>query len=237
MTNRLVTVNAKPESLTIDLASTVVLVIDMQNDFGSTGGMFEQAGIDISGIRATIGPTSRVLAAARSQGVPVIYIAEALSADHSDIGPPHSPHGGMAQRWGIGQPVTAPDGRPSRIHIDGTWNTEIIPELKPLQDEPVIVKPRWSAFHGTTLDQTLKTIQARYLIVTGCTTSNCIECTIRDAAMRDLACLLPADCTAQPSTRGIPSTHESSLHAIARSFGWVTTSADVIGALSPEIQA
>ena len=30
----------------------------------------------------------------------------------------------MAQRMGIGQSVAAPDGRPSRIHIDGTWNTE-----------------------------------------------------------------------------------------------------------------
>jgi ureidoacrylate peracid hydrolase len=227
-----VTVAAKPESLAIDLASTAVLVIDMQNDFGSVGGMFERAGIDISGIRATIGPTSRVLAAARSQGVPIIYVAEAVSPDHSDIGPPHSPHGRMAQRMGIGQAAAAPDGRPSRIHIDATWHTEIIPELKPLTDEPLIMKRRCSGFHGTALDQTLEAIRARYLIVTGCTTSNCIECTIRDAAMRDLACLLPADCTAQPATSGIPSTHESSLQAIARSFGWVTTSKDVIDALA-----
>ena len=81
----------------------------------------------------------------------------------------------MAQRMGIGQSVTAPNGRASRIHIEGTWHTEIIPELAPLSEEPVIIKRRWSGFHGTTLDQTLKTIGARYLIVTGCTTSNCIE--------------------------------------------------------------
>ena len=62
----IVTVDAKPERLAIDLARIAVLVIDMQNDFGAVGGMFERAGIDISGIRATIGPTSRVLAAARS---------------------------------------------------------------------------------------------------------------------------------------------------------------------------
>lgn len=228
-----VTVNARPEPLSIDVASTAVLVIDMQNDFGSVGGMFERAGIDISGIQATIGPTSRVLAAARSRNVPVIYIAEALSPDRSDIGPPHSPHGGMAQRMGIGQSVAAPDGRPSRIHIEGTWHTEILPELAPRSGEPVIMKRRWSGFHDTALDQTLRTIGAHYLIVTGCTTSNCIESTIRDAAMRDYACLLPADCTAQPAARGIPSTHESSLQAIARSFGWITTSVDVVGALTP----
>jgi ureidoacrylate peracid hydrolase len=56
-----------------------VRVIDMQNDFGSIGGMFERAGIDISEIRASIGPKSRLPAAARSHKVPIIYIAESLS--------------------------------------------------------------------------------------------------------------------------------------------------------------
>ena len=60
----------------------------------------------------------------------------------------------------------------------------------------------------------------------------CIESTIRDAAMRDYACLLPADCTTQRAAHGIPSTHESSLQAIARSFGWVTTSTDVVDAIT-----
>ena len=66
-----------------------------------------------------------------------------------------------------------------------------------------MMKRRWSGFYETTLDETLETIGAHYLIITCCTTSNCIESTIRDAAMRDYACLLSADCTAQPAARGI----------------------------------
>jgi ureidoacrylate peracid hydrolase len=229
----LVTINAKPEPLAIDLVKTAVLVIDMQNDFAAIGGMFERSGIDISPIRATIEPTGRVLSAARRRKIPIIYIAEALSPDLSDVGPSHSPHGLMAKRMRVGQAVTAPDGRPSRIHIQGTWHTQVVAELAPRIDEQLIMKTRWSGFHGTTLDDALNAIGARYLVVTGCTTSNCIESTIRDAAMRDYTCLLPSDCTAQPAARGIPSTHESSLQAIARSFGWVTTSTDVVGALTP----
>jgi ureidoacrylate peracid hydrolase len=130
MTNtKLVTINAKPEPLAIDLAKTAVLVIDMQNDFAAVGGMFERSGIDISAIRETIEPTGRVLAAARSRKVPVIYIAEALSPDLSDVGPSHSPHGLMAERMRVGQADTAPDGRQSRIHIEGTWHTQVIAEL------------------------------------------------------------------------------------------------------------
>ena len=46
----LVTIEAKPESIRIDLGGCAVLVIDMQNDFGAKGGMFNRAGIDISPI-------------------------------------------------------------------------------------------------------------------------------------------------------------------------------------------
>jgi hypothetical protein len=48
---RLIHLDAKPEAITLDPAMTAVIVVDMQNDFGSKGGMFDRAGIDISGIQ------------------------------------------------------------------------------------------------------------------------------------------------------------------------------------------
>ena len=51
-----------------DPATTAEIVVDMQNDFGSKGGMFDRAGIGISGIQEAVGPTAKVLAAARSLG-------------------------------------------------------------------------------------------------------------------------------------------------------------------------
>ena len=44
-------IQAKPDSIAIDTASTAVVVVDMENDFGSKGGMFDRAGIDISMIQ------------------------------------------------------------------------------------------------------------------------------------------------------------------------------------------
>jgi ureidoacrylate peracid hydrolase len=229
--SRVVLVDAKPDSISVDLGDTAVLVVDMQNDFGAKGGMFDLAGVDLSAIRSTVEPTARVLNSARSQGIPVIYIKEALSSLY-DAGPPHSPFGQMSRRMSMGSEIVSPSGQPSRIHIEGCWNTEIIPELSPREGELVITKRRWSAFHNTDLDERLRRLGVRYIIVTGCTTSVCIESTIRDAAMRDYACLLPADCTAQPTARGVPSTHDASLQSIARSFGWVTTSHDVVRAMA-----
>jgi ureidoacrylate peracid hydrolase len=62
-------IEARPESLALEAARTAVIVVDMQNDFGSEGGMFAHAGIDVSAIRAVIGPIDRVLTAARSRGI------------------------------------------------------------------------------------------------------------------------------------------------------------------------
>jgi len=56
-----IVIEAKPEAITIVPAHSAVVVVDMQNDFGSAGGMFATGGIDISGIRAVIAPTARVL--------------------------------------------------------------------------------------------------------------------------------------------------------------------------------
>lgn len=232
MDARTVVVDAKPDALTIDVSKTAVIVVDMQNDFGAKGGMFDRAGFDLTGIQAAVGPISQVVAAAREHGIPIIYVKEVLSPDLSDVGGEHSPHGRMARRMAIGESVAAPDGQPSRIHIDDTWHTEILPELAPRAGDTIVKKRRWSAFYETELDDKLQALGVQYLIVVGCTTSVCVESTIRDGAVRDYACLLPADCTAQPPVRSPRSTHEASLVVIARHFGWITTSHDLLRALA-----
>ncbi|MBK1662892.1 cysteine hydrolase family protein, partial [Paracraurococcus ruber] len=118
-----------------------------------------------------------------------------------------------------------PDGRPSRIHIAGTWNTEILAELTPEAGDIIVTKRRYSAFYDTELEAHLPTLGIRYLVITGCTTSICIESTIRDAAFRDYICVLPVDCTGQPARSGSSySGHEESLKIIERTFGWLSTS-------------
>lgn len=116
--SRLVDVDAKPEPISINMGETVLLVIDMQNDFGARGGMFDLAGIDLSAIRSTIEPTAQILAMARSHGIPVIYVKEAMSADLSDAGPMHSPFGRMSKRLKMGLEITAPTGEPSQVPMD-----------------------------------------------------------------------------------------------------------------------
>ena len=47
-------IEAQPASIQIDPARAAELVIDMQNDLGAKGGMFDRAGIDISMIQQAV---------------------------------------------------------------------------------------------------------------------------------------------------------------------------------------
>jgi ureidoacrylate peracid hydrolase len=232
-TGRMVTVNAKFTPIAIDTAKTAVIVVDMQNDFGSEGGMFQRAGIDISMIQAAVAPTAKVLAVARKEGIKVIYLKMAFKPDLSDAGATDSVNRVRhLQIMNVGKAVRAPNGAESRILIRDTWNTDILLELTPKAEDTVLYKTRFSGFYQTELDSVLKRLGSKYLIFTGCTTSICMESTIRDAMYRDYLPVLLADCTAEPIGHDLPrSNHEASLLTIQTLFGWVSSSNDFIKGL------
>ncbi len=229
----MITIDARPEAVGFDPARTAVLVIDMQNDFGATGGMFDRAGIDISGISAAAAATAPVLRAARQAGIPVIYLKMGHAPDLSDVGPADGPHWLKHRRLGLGDEIVAPTGDPGRVLVDGTWNTEILDELAPEPGDHVVSKHRYSGFFETDLDEILGELGAKYLVVTGCTTSVCVESTVRDATFRDYSCIVLEDCAAEPIGAGLSRTnHEASLTVIETLFGWVSTSSAILGALA-----
>lgn len=222
---RVINLDAKPEPIFLDAAKTVVLVVDMQNDFGSKGGMFDRAGIDISGIQKAVGPTAKVLAAAREAGIQIIYLKMGYKPDLSDLGAPDSVNRTRHLRLHVGDTVTAPDGRQSRVLIRDTWNTDIVPQLRPDAGDDVIYKTRFSGFYETDLDARLKKLGATHLVITGCTTSICVDSTVRDAMFRDYLCVLIADCMSEPIGNGLPrSNHDASLLIAEVSLGWVSDS-------------
>src|SRR5437667_12197111 len=150
--SEMVTVHAKPEPIAIDTARTAVIVVDMENDFAAKGGMFDRAGVDISGAQKAIAPTAKVLAAARQAGLKIIYLKMGYHPDLSDLGSADSVNRTRHLKLGVGQKIRAPDGRESRVLIRDTWDTDIVPELKPQANDVVIYKTRFSGFYQTDLD-------------------------------------------------------------------------------------
>jgi ureidoacrylate peracid hydrolase len=163
----------------------------------------------------------------------VVYLKSEWRADLSDLAAPDSKMWAVMQRVGIGDPVTAPDGRASRVFIKDTWNTEIVRELKPEPSDILVAKRHFSGFYGTELDSILRGLGIRHLVFTGCTTSVCVESTLREAMFRDYRCLLLEDCTSEPIGHGLARTnHEATLLLTEFAFGWVSDSHALLQALA-----
>ncbi len=231
--SRLIKIDAKPAPIAMETAKTAVIVVDMENDFGSKGGMFDLAGIDISMIQKAVGPTAKVLAAARNANIKIVYLKMGFHPGLSDMGGPDSvSRMRHLQRMHVGKTVQAPDGSASRILIRDTWGTDIVPQLKPQAQDVVMYKTRFSGFYQTDLDNVLKQLGIKHLIFTGCTTSVCVDSTIRDAMFRDYQPVLLADCTGEPIGNGLSrSNHEATLLTIEVLLGWVSSSDDFVKAL------
>lgn len=119
--------------------------------------------------------------------------------------------------------------------IRETWNTNIVQELEPESGEIVIYKNRFSGFFETELDDVLRRRGTRYLIVAGCTTSVCVESTIRDAMFRDYSCVLLEDRMGEPIGNNLPrSNHDASLLTMQTLFGWVSNSDEFLKAVASD---
>src|SRR5579864_4059057 len=180
-------VRADPYEFEFQPSTVALLIIDMQRDFVDPGGFGEALGNDVSLLRKAIPPTIRVLNAARKAHVLVIHTREGHRPDLADLPPSKKARGRLAA--GIGDP-----GPMGRILVRGERGHDIVDELKPAADEPVVDKPGKGAFYATDLDLILHNRGIRSLIVCGVTTEVCVQTTVREANDRGYECVVLSDC-------------------------------------------
>ncbi len=233
---RTVEVAARPTAVRFELDSVAVVVVDMQNDFGSSGGMFDLAGIDVAPIRQIVAPIRELLDVARRSDIPIIFLKMAFRPDLSDAGRPDSPTWLKHVPLRAGDAVTSPDGVASRILVRDTWNTDIIDELAPHPDDIVLYKHRFSGFYGTELEALLRERGINTIIVVGATTSVCVDSTVRDAVFRDIHCVVLEDCTAEPIGAALArSNHDATLLTLELLFAHITTSRSLSEAITASL--
>jgi nicotinamidase-related amidase len=170
---------------------SALITIDTQNDF-----TLEGAPARIPGT-AEVVPAMRVaLEAFRAAGRPIVHVVRLYKADGSNVD---------ACRRALVE-----DG--AVIVCPGAQGAELVDALKPdpatrldperllagdMQqigpNEWLVYKPRWSAFHATRLDETLRKWRVNTIVISGCNYPNCPRATIYDASNRDYRIMLVLD--------------------------------------------
>jgi biuret amidohydrolase len=212
-----------------DLAAgnTALIIIDMQVDFCAVGGMSTVSGTDLAMMREPIRPIQRVLAAARSCGMQVIYTREGHRADGSDL---TAVKKFRSRLGGAGVGDESPIGR---ILTRGDAGHAIIPELAPEPADAIIDKVGSGCFYCTEMEHLLRNRSIRNLIFVGVTTECCVHTSIREASDRGFDNLLLSDCTAA-LTRELKDAAIAIIRNPLTLFGTVGTSDAVIEALTSE---
>jgi nicotinamidase-related amidase len=155
----------------VDFERTALIAVDLQNE-GFSEGVWP-----VHGFATVLANARKVINAARARKVPIVYTRHWLD-----------PRGFNAQRY---EPV---DGRGRPIHsVAGTWGAEIAAAVAPRRGDIVIDKQRFTAFHGTNLDLTLRRMAVEQIILLGVWTEACLETTFWDALWRDYRILLVKD--------------------------------------------
>jgi nicotinamidase-related amidase len=163
-----------PQSVELDAQKTVLLIIDMENENVHPDGALYIG----EPVRKIIPKISELRARVRQAGSRVLHT----------------------------QSVRSPDALEFTVFkntvrkLKGTWGSELIDELKPAADEPVIVKHTHDCFYQTGMDNLLKQMELNpgegRVVVTGISTRNCVQSAVMGFSVRDYYVYVPMDCTA-----------------------------------------
>ncbi|AQT80149.1 cysteine hydrolase [Mycolicibacterium litorale] len=192
------------------VGNPVLVVVDMQE----SGDMpAEEMGIaHMPGYDSRIEVAERLIAAARTAQIPIVFFQEV-----------HRPSG-----VDFGRELDGTEG----VHcVDGRKGTPLHPRLLPDFDGPNhefhIVKRRYSGFIGTEFEIVLSGLKADTLILVGGLTNVCVHYTFADAHQRDFYVRVVSDCVGGSS---VPA-HEAALEAMEYlQSGAVRSSAEILAA-------
>jgi nicotinamidase-related amidase len=162
-----------PKSVELEAAKTLLLIIDMENENAHPSGALYIG----EAVRKIVPRIAELRARVRSAGGRVVHT----------------------------QSVRSPDALEFTVFkntlrkLEGSWGAELIDELKPAPDEPLVVKRTHDCFYQTAMESLLKQMELRpgegHVIVTGISTRNCVQSAVMGLSVRDYHVYVPMDCT------------------------------------------
>ena len=163
---------------------------------------------------AAIDQMVRLLNAGRRARIPIFFTRYVVDPVNDDVGMFH-------------RKIGAGIGRGENFYFAGTHGAEIVSDLKPLPNEIVIDKKKFSAFLGTPLLSLLIDRRVDTLIIVGGSTSNCIRAAALDSTQYNFFTIVPEEAVYDR----LPLAHTLNLFDINRSYGDVVPVDEVLGYL------
>ncbi|EMB4652863.1 pyrimidine utilization protein B [Klebsiella aerogenes] len=224
----MITLPARPESLTLSPQHSALIVVDMQNAYASQGGYLDLAGFDVSATRPVIDNINLAVAAARAAGMLIIWFQNGWDEQYVEAGGPGSPnyHKSNALKTMRQRPELQ-----GKLLAKGGWDYQLVDELRPREGDIVLPKPRYSGFFNTPLDSILRSRGIRHLVFTGIATNVCVESTLRDGFFLEYFGVVLEDATHQA---GPVFAQQAALFNIETFFGWVSDVGSFCRAIEPE---
>lgn len=152
------------DQIEVDPDSSVLLIVDMQNDFVHPDGSLYNPDAE-----ETVPLISRLSDQARASNVPVWYTQDT----HRDGDPEWDIWGRHCER--------------------GKWGWEFVEELKPAEGDLVLQKSRYDGFYGTQLEHQLQLNDRDHLIICGTVANICVHYTAASAGLRYMDVTHPVD--------------------------------------------
>jgi nicotinamidase-related amidase len=194
------------DNLSIDGRTSALLVMDFQTLIVDNFA----AGAD-----ALLDRTAKLIDAARTAGLRVIYVVVGFRPGYPEISDRNATFSGL---------------KASGALAAGAENAKIHPAVAPLAEEIVVIKHRVSAFVGTDLDLVLRANGIETLILTGIVTSGVVLSTLRHAADADYRLLVVGDCCSDRDEE----VHRMLLERVFPRQATITTAAGLAQAIGVE---
>ena len=155
----------------LDPTETAVVIVDMQNGFCHPDGSLYAPGSE-----AAIEDCVTLVEQAREARASVVYTR--------DVHPPEqfedAHYYDEFEQWG-------------EHVLEGSWDAELVSELSPREEELVVMKHTYDAFHQTNLDGWLSAHNIKNLVFGGTLANVCVLHTAGSAGLRDYRPLLVED--------------------------------------------
>jgi len=172
--------------MSLDPATTAVVLIEYQNDFTTEGGVLHSTVQPVMDKTAMLANTVRLVDAARAAGATVMHAPITFAEGYHEL----SQH-----PYGILKGVV--DGT---AFVKDSWGAAIVEQLSPAPQDILIEGKRGlDTFASTNLDFILRNKGITTIVLAGFLTNCCVESTMRTGYERGYDVITLTDCTAATS--------------------------------------